>query len=166
MDTKTKIQIIKAEIDKCSIFEYQEIYNIIKKNNANFSKNINGIFVDLQRLEPSIIDSIYNYIIYCGKLTQNINEYEAIKNNIIKNNLHNDNDNDNDNDNEDIKIDNIEQIIEQGAYEEDTSVLPIIKNKVSSTMKFYILKKKLTIKNTIFNNQIDDVLYYDTPYKT
>jgi len=101
MDTKTKIQIIKTEIDKCSIFEYQEIYNIIKKNNANFSKNINGIFVDLQRLEPSIIDLIYNYIIYCGKLTQNINEYENIKNNIIKNNLHNIDDH------EEIKIDNI-----------------------------------------------------------
>jgi|TARA_B100000497_G_scaffold73560_1_gene82522 hypothetical protein len=160
MDTKTKIQIIKTEIDKCSIFEYQEIYNIIKKNNANFSKNINGIFVDLQRLEPSIIDLIYNYIIYCGKLTQNINEYENIKNNIIKNNLHNIDDH------EEIKIDNIEQIIEQVESEEDTSVLPIIKNKVSSTMKFYILKKKLTIKNTIFNNQIDNNLDYDTPYKT
>ena len=160
MDTKTKIQIIKTEIDKCSIFEYQEIYNIIKKNNANFSKNINGIFVDLQSLEPSIIDLIYNYIIYCGKLTQNINEYENIKNNIIKNNLHNIDDH------EEIKIDNIEQIIEQVESEEDTSVLPIIKNKVSSTMKFYILKKKLTIKNTIFNNQIDNNLDYDTPYKT
>lgn len=160
MDTRTKIQIIKTEIDKCSIFEYQEIYNIIKKNNANFSKNINGIFVDLQRLEPSIIDLIYNYIIYCGKLTQNINEYEDIKNNIIKNNLHNIDDH------QEIKIDNIEQIIEQVECEEDTSVLPIIKNKVSSTMKFYILKKKLTIKNTIFNNQIEHNLDYDTPYKT
>jgi hypothetical protein len=160
MDTKTKIQIIKTEIDKCSIFEYQEIYNIIKKNNANFSKNINGIFVDLQRLEPSIIDLIYNYIIYCGKLTQNINEYEDIKNNIIKNNLHNIDDH------PEIKIDNIEQIIEQVECEEDTSVLPIIKNKVSSTMKFYILKKKLTIKNTIFNNLIEHNLDYDTPYKT
>ena len=58
------------------------------------------------------------------------------------------------------------QIIEQVESEEDTSVLPIIKNKVSSTMKFYILKKKLTIKNTIFNNQIDNNLDYDTPYKT
>jgi len=157
MDTRTKIQIIKTEIDKCSIFEYQEIYNIIKTNNANFSKNINGIFVDLQRLEPSIIDLIYNYIIYCGKLTQNINDYEDIKNNIIKNNLHNIDDN------EEIKI---EQIIEQAECEDDPSVLPIIKNKVSSTMKFYILKKKLTIKTTIFNNQFEHNLDYDTPYKT
>jgi len=159
MDIKTKIQIIKSEIDKCSIFEYQEIYNIIKKNNAIFSKNINGIFVDLQRLKPNIIDLIYNYIIYCGKLTQNINEYENIKNNIIKTNLQNKDYP------EDIKIDNIEQIIEEVVCEEDTTVLPIIKNKVGSTMKFYILKKKLTIKNTIFNNQIEHNLDYDTPYK-
>jgi len=32
MDIKTKIQIIKNEIVKCSMFEYQEIYKIIKCN--------------------------------------------------------------------------------------------------------------------------------------
>ena len=38
MDNQDKIKIIKDEIDECSIFEYQEIYNIIKKTKANYSK--------------------------------------------------------------------------------------------------------------------------------
>tara|TARA_B100001758_G_C18334300_1_gene570662 strand:+ start:604 stop:1071 length:468 start_codon:yes stop_codon:yes gene_type:complete len=155
MDIKTKIQTIKNEIVKCSMFEYQEIYKIIKSNNSSYSKNINGIFIDLQRLDSSIIDQIYTYIMYCNKLTKNINAYEDIKNNIIKTNFQSSEDGD------DIKI---ETIIEP-EIEEETS-LPVIKNKVSSTMKFYILKKKLTKTSSIFNNQTENNLDYDTPYKT
>ena len=87
MDIKTKIHIIKNEIVKCAMFEYQEIYKIIKSSNSNYSKNINGIFVDLQRLDISVIDQIYTYIMYCNKLTKNIDAYEDIKNNIIKTNF-------------------------------------------------------------------------------
>jgi len=155
MDIKTKIQIIKNEIVKCSMFEYQEIYKIIKSNNSSYSKNINGIFIDLQRLDSSIIDQIHTYIMYCNKLTKNINAYEDIKNNIIKTNFQSVEDTD------DIKIETITDIV----IEEESS-LPIIKNKVSSTMKFYILKKKLTKTSSIFNNQIENNLDYDTPYKT
>ena len=158
MDNQNKIQIIKNEIDQCSIFEYQEIYNIIKKTNANYSKNINGIFIDLQRLDYNTIDKIYNYIIYCNKLAKNINEFEDIKHNIIKNNLDN---------LESIDDNNIvdNNIIEE-EEEEENYILPLIKNKVSSTMKFYILKKKLTKTNSIFSNNMLNNLDYDTPYKT
>mgnify|MGYP004189963617 CR=1 FL=1 len=156
MDIKTKIQIIKNEIVKCSMFEYQEIYKIIKSNNSNYSKNINGIFIDLQRLDSSVIDQIYTYIMYCNKLTKNINAYEDIKNNIIKTNFQSLEEND-----DDIKI----ETITDTDIEEENS-LPVIKNKVSSTMKFYILKKKLTKPSSIFNNQIENNLDYDTPYKT
>ena len=152
MDNKTKIQFIKNEIEKFSMFEYQEIYNIIKKSNSVYSKNINGIFIDLQRLDVDTIDQIYNYIIFVNKLTKNINDYEIIKNDIIKNNFNNIEDI------EDVKIESIVEIIEESTF-------PIIKNKVSSTMKFYILKKKLTKPMSIFNNQLENNLDYDTPYK-
>ena len=155
MDIKTKIHIIKNEIVKCAMFEYQEIYKIIKSSNSNYSKNINGIFVDLQRLDISVIDQIYTYIMYCNKLTKNIDAYEDIKNDIIKTNFQSLDDVD------DIKIENIVDIVT-----EEENVLPVIKNKVSSTMKFYILKKKLTKTSSIFNNQTENNLDYDTPYKT
>jgi hypothetical protein len=152
MDNKIKIQFIKNEIEKFSMFEYQEIYNIIKKSNSNYSKNINGIFIDLQRLDIDVVDQIYKYILFCNKLTQNINDYENIKNDIIKSNFNNIEDI------EDVKIENIVEIIEETTF-------PIIKNKVSSTMKFYILKKKLTKPMSIFNNQLENNLDYETPYK-
>jgi hypothetical protein len=155
MDIKTKIQIIKNEIVKCSMFEYQEIYKIIKSNNSNYSKNINGIFIDLQRLDSCIIDQIHTYIMYCNKLNKNINAYEDIKNNIIKTNFQTLED-----------IDDIKNVAITDIVTEEENSLPIIKNKVSSTMKFYILKKKLTKTSSIFNNQINNNLDYDIPYKT
>ena len=92
---------------------------------------------------------------YCNKLTKNINEYEDVKNNIIKINFQSLEDGD------DIKI----ETITNTDIEEEIS-LPVIKNKVSSTMKFYILKKKLSKTSSIFNNQTENNLDYDTPYKT
>jgi len=63
-----KIKIIKNEIEKMSLLENSEIFNIIKKSNSNYSKNINGIFIDLKKIDIKIIDNLYNYIIYCKKL--------------------------------------------------------------------------------------------------
>tara|TARA_X000000368_G_C22873350_1_gene641930 strand:+ start:193 stop:663 length:471 start_codon:yes stop_codon:yes gene_type:complete len=153
MDIQTQIQFIKTEIDKCSIIEYQEIYNIIKKSDSNYSKNINGVFIDLQKLDNNVIVQIYDYITFCSKLNKNITEYESIKNEIIQNNFQV---------NQEDEIIENDEVIEENTEE---PITPIIKNKVSSTMKFYILKKKLTKPVSFFNSQIKDVLEYDTPYK-
>ena len=153
MDIQSQIQFIKTEIDKCSIIEYQEIYNIIKKSDSNYSKNINGVFIDLQKLDKNVIVQIYDYITFCSKLNKNITEYETIKNEIIQNNFQVNQ--------EDEVIENDEVVGEPT----EEPITPITKNKVSSTMKFYILKKKLTKTVSFFNSQIKDVLEYDTPYK-
>lgn len=156
MDIQDQIQFIKTEIDKCSIVEYQEIYNIIKKTESNYSKNINGVFIDLQKLDSDTIHKIYNYITFCSKLNKNITAYETIKNEIIQNNFQ-------------VSQENEEEEVVMDITDEeeitDDSINTIIKNKVSSTMKFYILKKKLTKPMSIFNTQIKDVLDYETPYK-
>lgn len=155
MNIQDQIQFIKTEIDKCSIVEYQEIYNIIKKTESNYSKNINGVFIDLQKLDSDTIHKIYNYITFCSKLNKNITAYESIKNEIIQNNFQ-------------VSQENEEEVVIDITDEEeitDDSINTIIKNKVSSTMKFYILKKKLTKPMSIFNTQIKDVLDYETPYK-
>ena len=154
MDIQTQIYFIKNEIEKCSTIEYQEIYNIIKKSDSNYSKNINGVFIDLQKLDKDVIEQVYNYITFCTKLNKNIIDYETIKNEIIQNNFQF-------NQEEEDTLDN-DEIIEESTEE---TVVPIIKNKVSSTMKFYILKKKLTKPLSVFNSQIKDNLDYDTPYK-
>ena len=155
MNIQTQINFIKNEIEKCSTIEYQEIYNIIRKSDSNYSKNINGVFIDLQKLDKNVVLQIYNYITFCTKLNKNIIDYETIKNEIIQNNFQFNQEEENN------TLDN-DEIIEESTEE---TAAPVIKNKVSSTMKFYILKKKLTKPLSVFNGQIKDNLDYDPPYK-
>ena len=149
-----KIKIIKNEIEKMSLLENSEIFNIIKKSNSNYSKNINGIFIDLKKLDNKIIDNLYNYIIYCKKFKKNMNEFENTKN-VIKDSLENDN-----------KANIIEETLIENELTEQNPENLVVKNKISSTMKFYILKKKLIKTNNCVTNNIFDELEYDTPYKT
>jgi hypothetical protein len=149
-----KIKIIKNEIEKMSLLENSEIFNIIKKSNSNYSKNINGIFIDLKKIDIKIIDNLYNYIIYCKKLKKNMNEFENTKN-VIKDSLENDN-----------KANIIEETLIENELIEQNPENVVVKNKISSTMKFYILKKKLIKTNNCISNNIFDELEYDTPYKT
>ena len=149
-----KIKIIKNEIEKMSLLENSEIFNIIKKSNSNYSKNINGIFIDLKKIDIKIIDNLYNYIIYCKKLKKNMNEFENT-NNVIKDSLENDN-----------KANIIEETLIENELIEQNPENVVVKNKISSTMKFYILKKKLIKTNNCISNNIFDELEYDTPYKT
>jgi len=150
-----QIKFIKNYMENLSMIEYQEIFNIIKKSNSNYSKNINGVFIDLMKLELTTINEIYNYMLYCKKLKKNMVDFELTKSSMIKENLNINNDNDND-----IlpKLLDDETIVEN---------IPLpIKNKISSTMKFYILKKKLIKAISLPDNILFDNIDMDTPYKT
>ena len=43
---------------------YVQIFKIIKENNASFSQNINGVFINLINIEDSILDKIVKYLNY------------------------------------------------------------------------------------------------------
>jgi len=54
----TRIQNLKSKK------HYIHIYKIIKDNNVNYSKNINGIFINLTNIEDPILDKIIEYLNY------------------------------------------------------------------------------------------------------
>lgn len=118
---------IKSKINNLNQNEIEEIFKIIHKNNSNYSKNNNGVFINLTWLDLDIIIKIDNYINFCIKSHNEINKYEIICNML--------NDSINNNNNNKDKIDdNIENL--------NIDVNKINKQKVSSSMKFYLLKKK------------------------
>ena len=41
---------------------YIEIYEVIKNNNISFSKNSNGVFFDLNKIDDSVIEVIINLV--------------------------------------------------------------------------------------------------------
>ena len=69
-----KIQI--ESLDKC---HHSKIFQIVKKNNLQFSENRNGIFINMNLLTSTIIDDINKYITYVDQQEKNLKEIENIK---------------------------------------------------------------------------------------
>lgn len=134
---------IKSQLEHLSQNEIEELFKIIYKNNNNYSKNNNGIFINLSWLDYDTIVKINNYINFCIKSHNEINKYEVICNML------------NDSINNKDKIDDI--LPDNSAI--DYKVLTINKQKVSSSMKFYLLKKKFQKQQLALN--IESYLTYD-----
>ena len=142
-DRNILCKTIKTQLEQLSQNEIEELFKIIYKNNNNYSKNNNGLFINLSWLDYDTIIKINNYINFCIKSHNEINKYEVICNML--------------NDSINSK-DKIEDILPENTNV-DYKVLTINKQKVSSCMKFYLLKKKFQ-KQQITNN-IESYLTYD-----
>ena len=129
---------IQTNITNLSQDELYEIFKILYKNNSNYTKNNNGVFVNLNWLDNNILLEIYNYIIFCIKSHKEIKKHEIMKN------LYNENLNKNKN-----KIKKEEVYIDNNIGNEN--IINNVKtiNKISSSMKFYLFKKKFLKKQTI-----------------
>jgi hypothetical protein len=132
---------IKNDISNLNQNELEEIFKIIYKTNNNYSKNNNGVLINLSWLNDDIIQQINNYIDFCIKSHSEINKYENICNNFNK---------------------DINKTIEETNVTDNTEINNKNKQKVSSYMKFYLLKKKF-MKQTFNHNsyKIDKPLTYE-----
>lgn len=131
---------IKLNINNLNNNELEEIFKIIYKNNNNYTKNNNGVFINLNWLNENTLEQINNYINFCIKSHNEINKYEDICNML----------NDSINNNKE-EINN--EINNQFNNKNNN------KQKVSSSMKFYLLKKKFQ-KQQLQTN-IENYLTYD-----
>ena len=134
---------IKIRIANLSQNEIEEIFKIIYKNNNNYSKNNNGIFINLSWLDMDTINKIDNYINFCIKSHNEINKYEVICTML----------NDSINNKEKIDENTLDNL------NIDLNKIIINKQKISSSMKFYLLKKKFQKQQLTAN--IESYLTHD-----
>ena len=129
---------IQNDISLLSQNELNEIFKILYNNDSKYTQNNNGIFVNLNWLEYDIIVQINNYINFCIKSHKEIKKHEIMKN------MYNENLN-----KKKKEIDNI-------ITNDDNEIVPENNNvktqKISSSMKFYLFKKKFQKKNQITVN--------------
>jgi hypothetical protein len=143
LDRQEICKNIKTRISNLSQNEIEEIFKIIYKNNNNYSKNNNGVFINLSWLDMDTINKIDNYINFCIKSHNEINKYEVICNML--------------NDSINSKEKNDENAIEN--INVDINKIIISKQKISSSMKFYLLKKKFQKQQLTAN--IESYLTHD-----
>jgi hypothetical protein len=70
---------LRDKIELLTVFHQIEILRILHTNKVTFSENKNGVFVNLTYVNPDIIDTINDYIIYVNKQELQLNEIEEKK---------------------------------------------------------------------------------------
>ena len=163
-----KIDICKAiqqNVSKLTESENLELFKIILDTKANYTKNNNGVFLNLNWIEEELLVKINNYIIFCIKSQNEISKYELMKTML------------NDSINTSV-LDEESTIAIAGANNIDMSCIttadtsnmnidasiPVSiapKQKFSSSMKFYLLKKKFMKQNTCYATCLDNDLTYE-----
>jgi hypothetical protein len=133
MEKKDLCKKIKDNLNSLNQIELEEIFKMIYKSNyTNYSKNINGIYINISNLDENILIDIDNYINFCIKTHNEITKYENICNSYI-------------------------EVINKDKQDESSVEIiePSLKNKqkISSFMKFYLLKKKFA-KNINNKNEL------------
>lgn len=129
---------IKNDINQLNQNELEEIFKIIFKNNNSYSKNNSGVIINLSWMNDDILEQISNYINFCIKSHNEINKYEVLCNNFS------------DVINPKEKTDDI-----------DIDIANKNKQKISSYMKFYLLKKKFAKQTLIINNRTEKTLTHE-----
>jgi hypothetical protein len=140
---------IKNNVSLLSQNELNEIFKILHKNDSKYTKNNNGIFVNLNWLDNDILIEIDNYINFCIKSNKEIKKHEIMKN------IYNENMNKKKN-YIPITENNEEKILDKNETVIDTEKV----NKISSSMKFYLFKKKFQ-KKIINITNLNNVLTHE-----
>lgn len=151
-DTTHICKDIQNNINKLCSTEIDEIFKILHKNNSIYTQNNNGIFVNLNWVDENILQQIYDYIQFCLRSQTEINKYELMKTKIS------------DSINNKEKIDDDKDDITIGCTNASSSNTVKQQTKISSSMKFYLLKKKFQKKytgNQNVNNYHDNYLTHD-----
>lgn len=136
-------KFIQSNIEKLCATENDEVFKILHENDSIYTQNNNGIFVNLNWLDDEILNKIHQYISFCLKSQSDINKYEILKNKYQT----------------DISVK--ERIDEAMPCNVVNSTSPPSKSKVSSSMKFYLLKKKFVNKNIPNESNANNVLTHD-----
>jgi hypothetical protein len=70
---------IQMNVSKLTESENLELFKIILDTKANYTKNNNGVFLNLNWIDEKLLVKINNYILFCIKSQNEISKYELMK---------------------------------------------------------------------------------------
>lgn len=148
MDDDGICRYIQGNIDKLCQTEIDEIFKILYKSNCSYTQNNNGVFVNLNWLDSSVLKNIQEYIKFCMQSQSEINHYEKIKN-IMSDTLV-------------IKDKICDDKSDEDVEKYVSNTVGSKQNRVSSSMKFYLLKKRFQKKcSASINSNTNNTLTYE-----
>lgn len=130
---------VQSNMPKLSQTEIDEVFRILYKNKSKYTQNNNGIFVNLNWISYEILCQIRDYILFCLRSQTEINKYEMMKS-LITDSMIN-------------KTKPHEKILENEILADKLEVIK--QPRVSSSMRFYLLKKKFQKKMVVTQNSVN-----------
>lgn len=151
MNHPERCKSIENMIKHLSETQLEELFKILQKNNCEYTMNNNGIFLNLSRIDQIILDKIELFIKFCNESKKELDKYEQLCRDI------------NDNleyyrEEQTTTREIPDEILEKTTIDVAKRVAP----KMSSTMKFYLLKKKFS-KTIQLSNLKYNELKKETP---
>ena len=73
------LECLRDDIEKMEKIHQERIFNILKESKINYTKNSNGVFINMSLLNKKIIEEIKNYILYVELQQQQLNKVEEDK---------------------------------------------------------------------------------------
>ena len=74
-----KLNLLKEEIEKLEKFHQIQILEILVENKVSFTENRNGIFVNLIKINKTIIQKIREYLLYVSNQNITLQDTEQLK---------------------------------------------------------------------------------------
>jgi len=156
---------IQTNVSKLTENEILELFKIIIDTNANYTKNNNGIFLNLNWIDEDLLNKINNYILFCIKSQNEISKYELMK--TLLNDSINTKENIADIETDSLAavntidtVTNYNDVINDNISNGPSTIINQ-KQKFSSSMKFYLLKKKFMKQNNNISSCLDNDLTYE-----
>jgi hypothetical protein len=63
--SRSKLEMLKDQIDKLEINEHKQIFNIMNKNELQVTKTQNGVLVSADLLSEEILSEVERYVLFC-----------------------------------------------------------------------------------------------------
>ena len=63
--SRSKLEILKDQIDKLEVNEHKQIFNIMKKNELQVTKTQNGVLVSADSLNDETLTEVERYVLFC-----------------------------------------------------------------------------------------------------
>lgn len=150
MDNERCKRIVSA-IQNLEPTEIMELFRLLHKCKCEYTRNNNGIFINLSWVSPDMLDRIEQYVAFCSKSHNEVLRYESICDVLNKNMIDN-------------KVPHAE-----GAAETDSGInlgesinrydKKQVATKMSSSMRFYLLKKRFAKQVPLATNAKNDLSY-------
>jgi hypothetical protein len=139
---------IQTNISKLCQTEIDEVFKILHTNKSSYTQNNNGVFVNLNWIDDDVMNKIHKYILFCLRSQTEINKHEMMKN-MITDTI--------------INKERMDEKTNENTSNESVAITSSVKiSRVSSSMKFYLLKKRFQKKNiSMQSNNINNVLIHE-----